>query len=257
VITVGAVDLAGTPGVGNDQGAPFSAYGYTYDGFHKPDLGAPGRYMVGPIPPTSTLALQKPLNVTSPGYIQLSGTSFAAPVVSGAVAHILALHPTYSPDQVKGALMVTARPTAGAGWSLGVGEVNAVQAATYFNPPNPNAALNPFVGLDPTSGSPTFDTASWNSTAQSNASWNSASWNSASWNSASWNSASWNSASWNSASWNSASWNSASWNSESEADSAREMAAAGDAIAGGYPMTPEDAAALGSIPFFAPLTPLP
>jgi serine protease AprX len=257
VITVGAADLAGTVDPSDDFAAPWSVYGYTYDGFRKPELGAPGRYVIGPVPPTATLTSERPGNVVAPGYMQLSGTSFAAPVVSGAVAHILALHPTYSPDQVKGALMVTARPTAGAGWSLGVGEVNAVQAATYFNPPNPNAALNPFVGLDPSSGSPTFDTASWNSTAQSNASWNSASWNSASWNSASWNSASWNSASWNSASWNSASWNSASWNSESEADSAREMAAAGDAIAGGYPMTPEDAAALGSIPFFAPLTPLP
>jgi serine protease AprX len=258
VITVGAADLAGTVNPSDDFAAPWSVYGYTYDGFRKPELGAPGRYMIGSVPMSATLTSERPGNVVAPGYMQLSGTSFAAPVVSGAVAHMLALHPGYTPDQVKGALMVTARPTSGDAWSLGVGEVDAVQAATYLDPPNPNVALDAFIGPDPNGGSaPTFDTASWNNTAQSDASWNSASWNSASWNSASWNSASWNSASWNSASWNSASWNSASWNSNSEADSAREMAATGDSITGGYPMTPEDAAALGSIPFFAPLTPLP
>jgi hypothetical protein len=35
----------------DDTTAPWSAYGYTYDGFAKPEIGAPGRYMVGPVPP--------------------------------------------------------------------------------------------------------------------------------------------------------------------------------------------------------------
>src|SRR5256885_5402860 len=83
VITVGAIDIGGTIGVGNDQAAPWSAYGYTYDGFWKPEIGAPGRYMVGPIQPGSTLTVQKAANVTAPGYIQLSGTSFSAPAVAG------------------------------------------------------------------------------------------------------------------------------------------------------------------------------
>ena len=38
--------------------------------------------------------------------MQLSGTSFSAPVVAGAAAQILAGHPSSTPDQVKGALMV-------------------------------------------------------------------------------------------------------------------------------------------------------
>jgi serine protease AprX len=258
VITVGAADLAGTGDPSDDFAAPWSVFGYTYDGFRKPELGAPGRYMIGPVPTSATLTSERPLNVVAPGYMQLSGTSFAAPVVSGAAAHVLAVHPEYSPDQVKGALMVTARPTGAADWSLGVGEVDAVQAATFLNPPNPNAALNAFVGPDPLGGSSqVFNAASWNSTAAGSASWNSASWNSASWNSASWNSASWNSASWNSASWNSASWNSASWNSGSEAESSLELAATGDAIAGGYGITPDEAAALAQNPIFSPLVPLP
>src|SRR5438270_677585 len=104
VMTVGALDLGGTVGLGNDNAAPFSAYGYTYDGFLKPDIAAPGRFIVGPAPAASTLVAQKPLNVTAPGYIQLSGTSFASPAVAGAAQEILPRHPRWTPARVKGAL---------------------------------------------------------------------------------------------------------------------------------------------------------
>jgi hypothetical protein len=185
----------------------------------KPDMAAPGRYMVGPVPTGSTLVSERPDSVVAPGYMQMSGTSFAAPVVSGAAALLLAHKPGLTPDQVKGALMVTARPLGkSVGLAGGVGEVEVDRALDVDDPPNPNADLNRFVKRIWGSATPVFDALSWHRVAQSNASWNSASWNSASWNSASWNSASWNSASWNSASWNSASWNSASWNSGSRED---------------------------------------
>jgi serine protease AprX len=210
VITVGASDLNGTPWTAADDfAAPWSAYGYTLDGFAKPELGAPGRVLVGPVPSYSTMATEHPERVTSLGYMWMSGTSFSAPVVSGAAALILAAHPGWTPDQVKGALMVSARPTS-AGLALGVGEVNAKAASDVTSPPNPNLALNGFVVSDG-SGGKVFDAASWASTATADASWNSASWNSASWASASWSSASWANASWASASWASASWSSASW----------------------------------------------
>ena len=84
VMTVGAVDIGGTNEPDDDVAAPWSAYGYTLDGFAKPELAAPGRYMVGPVPEGSTLVVERPDKVVAPGYIQLSGTSFAAPVVAGA-----------------------------------------------------------------------------------------------------------------------------------------------------------------------------
>ena len=147
--------------------------------------------------------------IVAPGYMWMSGTSFAAPVVSGIAADLLALHPLWTPDQVKGALMLTAAKTgAGAGVNaLGVGEVQASAAMNVVAPPNPNSGLNGFIVSD-ANGGLTFDAASWSSAAQANASWNSASWSSASWSSASWSSASWSSASWSSASWSSASWSS-------------------------------------------------
>ena len=73
VITVGAVDIGGTARTNDDDRAPWSAYGRTQDGFWKPEICAPGRIMVGPIPMGSTLAVQKatrsrpPVTSSSPG----------------------------------------------------------------------------------------------------------------------------------------------------------------------------------------------
>jgi serine protease AprX len=215
VISVGASDTNGTGyTAADDTAAPWSAFGYTLDGFAKPDLGAPGRYLTGPVPATSTMPLEHPERVTSPGYMWMSGTSFSAPIVSGAAALILAKNPTWTPDKVKGALMLTARSTAAAPMSLGVGVLNAKAAFDATNPPNPNLGLNAFVGPDGTGGV-TFDSASWANAATASASWNQASWNQASWNQASWANASWNAASWAQASWAQASWSSASWNAAS------------------------------------------
>ena len=207
-ITVGAADINNTAGSGDDFAAPWSAYGYTLDGFRKPELGAPGRYLNGAVPSTSWIALQHPERLVAAGYMWMSGTSFAAPVVSGAAAAILAAHPGWTPDQVKGALMLSARLYSSASsYSLGVGVLDGNAAALAANPPNPNLALDQYLVSDPNGGQ-TFDTASWSSAASSSASWSSASWSSASWSSASWSSASWSSASWSRASWSSASWSS-------------------------------------------------
>jgi serine protease AprX len=218
IITVGANDPEGTIGTRDDSAAPWSAYGYTPDGFAKPEIAAPGRYMVGPTSPGGTLALTRPASIVAPGYIQLSGTSFAAPVVAGSAAVLLALHPDWTPDQVKGALMLSARPTPNAlSLSEGVGEVDLSRAVKLTDPPpNPNLALQRFLTVDPTgSSTPVFDAASWGSAARSDASWGAASWGAASWGTASWGSAAWGAASWGAASWGTASWGTASWGTAS------------------------------------------
>ena len=207
VITVGASDTGKFLSTSDDVAAPWSAYGYTLDGFTKPDLAAPGRYMVGPVPVTSTLYAERPDHVVEPGYMELSGTSFSAPIVSGISALILGRHPEYTADQVKGALMVGAVPLPLASpLSTGVGEVSAGPSIDTLNPPNPNRALNSFVVTNPFTGTPVFDAASWAAKAQADASWADASWSDASWAAASWSAASWADASWSDASWASASW---------------------------------------------------
>jgi serine protease AprX len=219
VITVGATDTNETVSTADDFAAPWSAWGSTNDGFAKPELAAPGRYIFGPVPSGGGAMLaQVPDRLVSPGYMWMSGTSFSAPVVSAAAAYVLANHPTWTPDQVKGALMLTAASPDGytAGGALGVGEVQAEAAATSADgDANPNLGLNQFITVDPNTGLRQFDSDTWVTTATNDPAWNTMSWASMSWASASWGSMSWASMSWASMSWASMSWASMSWASMS------------------------------------------
>jgi subtilisin family serine protease len=217
VITVGASDTNNTETYADDFAAPWSAWGYTQDGFLKPELAAPGRMMSTSVQRGSYLWNQFPTRKTGDGYMWMSGTSFAAPLVSGAAATVLSRHPDWTPDQVKGALMASADAPTGYNslGALGVGILDVDGSLLMDGRANPNAVLNQFVYTDPVSRLKSFNATRWATAAGNDAAWNAASWSSASWTSASWSSASWASASWSSASWASASWASASWASAS------------------------------------------
>jgi serine protease AprX len=219
-LTVGATDLSGTENAADDVTAPWSSYGYTMDGFAKPEVTAPGRSIIGPVPATATLALEHPERVVEPGLMQLSGTSLAAPVVAGAAANLLAVHPDWTPDQVKGALMAsaTALPQAPAR-SSGLGEINAAAAAGLAAPANPNAAIEQFLVADPFGG-PTavIDTVAWASAAAADPTWASTYWGSTYWGSTYWGSTYWGSTYWGSTVagatyWGSTYWGSTYWGS--------------------------------------------
>src|SRR5919201_1653731 len=187
VITVGALDQHMTSDPSDDTVPAWSAYGMTMDGFHKPDLSAPGRYMISSVPATASMPAAVPDRVVEPGYMWMSGTSFSTPVVSAAAAQILARHPRFTADQVKGALMLSANYLPNVdGMAAGVGEIDAAGATTIDNPPNPNVGLYQFVKTDPITGARAFDAASWNAFVATNASWSQASWADASWAEASW-----------------------------------------------------------------------
>jgi subtilisin family serine protease len=176
--------------------------------------------MIGAVPTGANLLTQFPDRVVAPNKMWMSGTSFAAPVVSGIAATLLAKNPSWTPDQVKGALMQTASVPAGynSAGALGIGVVNGNAALSAPGTANPNLGLNQFRYLDSATGRYAFNAADWRAAAAANPSWNSASWASASWANASWSSASWANASWSSASWADASWANASWSSASWAN---------------------------------------
>jgi serine protease AprX len=221
-ITVGAADLNGTYTSADDTIAPWSSYGYTNDGFAKPELSAAGRGLVVPVPPSATLSLERPANIVSTGYMRLSGTSFAAPIVAGAAAQILARHPAWTPDQVKGALMLTARSlplvTNHAG---GVGELNAARAALVTAPPNPNLALDRFLVPDPSGDSlPVFDGAAWKAASTADVSWDAVSYDASAWANVSWDAVSWAQVSYDAVSYEDVSYADVSYEDVSYADGA-------------------------------------
>jgi serine protease AprX len=184
VITVGAVDSAGTLATGDDRVASFSSSGTTQDGFAKPELLAPGRQIPSILASTTTLGQQAPVaNLLAPGYATMSGTSFAAPQVTGAAALVVQQHPEYTPDQIKWLLLQTSRSLSGSGRTLDIpaalGYTGAVDAANQGVPP----ASQPSASSDATL---TSNTSSWNTS-----SWNTSSWNTSSWNTSSWNFSAW------------------------------------------------------------------
>jgi len=202
VITVGASDVNNTLDTSDDTAAPFSAWGYTPDGFAKPDLVAPGRYLVGPVPAGSTLTQERPDNVLGGNTIELSGTSFAAPQVAGAAAMILARHPDWTPDDVKGALVGGARtlPAAAPG-SVGAGELDIAAARRNPNPSNPNAGVDQFVTADRT-----FDTSAWQAAAQASVAWGDVAWSDAAWATVAWGDVAWSDVAWGDVAWGDVAW---------------------------------------------------
>jgi serine protease AprX len=114
VITVGATMTMLTPTRVDDQIASYSSKGPTaIDHICKPDLVAPGNRQVSLRVAGSTLDTTYPQYEIWPTsgtsmYYELSGTSMATPVVSGAVAQMLQQNPSLTPDQVKARLMKTA-----------------------------------------------------------------------------------------------------------------------------------------------------
>ncbi len=125
VITVGAMKTMGTVGRGDDLIATYSSKGPTaIDHIAKPDLVAPGNLIISLYSPSEQLDKLYPDNEvpkalyqstgsddTSPTYYILSGTSMAAPMVSGTAALMLEQNPALTPDQVKAGLMKTASKT--------------------------------------------------------------------------------------------------------------------------------------------------
>ncbi|WP_245674831.1 S8 family serine peptidase [Herbidospora cretacea] len=88
-----------------DAMTTFSSRGPGGD-FLKPDVTAPGLHILAGTTPTPESPVEGP-----PGnlYMAIAGTSMSSPHVAGAAALLFALHPAWTPGQVKTALETTAR----------------------------------------------------------------------------------------------------------------------------------------------------
>ena len=163
-ITVGSLNTWGTVKRSDDTLTTYSSRGPArFDGTVKPDVAAPGNKIVsleasGAYIPSTYSSLHRAGNGTN-SYMQLSGTSMAAPMVSGGVALLLQGTPSMSPAQMKMALQAgaTYMPAAGL-MGAGAGSVNFMnsrRAATSLL----GGLLNGLVGglVSPPSGAMYWD----------------------------------------------------------------------------------------------------
>jgi len=157
VITVGGVDENGSANASGDTIASWSSQGTTQDGLQKPDVYAPGAHIVSVLAPNSNFASGCATCVVGNGqYIQTSGTSMAAPMISGLAADLLQIHPNWTPDQVKGDLTSSAVTE-----NSSFQEPNAVKAALLWNPPVADQGLTPNTLVDAPTGNINYNLSSW------------------------------------------------------------------------------------------------
>lgn len=178
VITVGSADSNGSRSEWDDTESSWSSQGTTQDGFSKPNVLAPGAHIVTTLAPNSAFATLCPSCVIGGAYFQVSGTSLAAPMVAGVAADILAAHPDWTPDMVKGAIVNTALPLQGGGSEIRAPAAFWASGDQLVSDQN----LTPNKLIDPNSQSIDYQAASWSA-----ASWSAATGSlAASWSAASW-----------------------------------------------------------------------
>jgi serine protease AprX len=156
-VSVGAVDDQGTVLRSDDSYTAWSTLGRTQDGFAKPDIAAPGAHIVSTLAKGSAFSQLCPSCVVDDTYMRLGGTSMAAPVVAGIAALVLERHPGWTPAQVKGTLLATARDIPGR-----VDEANAAAAVWTDTPASVSGQnITPNQLVDPTTGAIDYTRSSW------------------------------------------------------------------------------------------------
>ncbi|MFF8954215.1 S8 family serine peptidase [Streptomyces sp. NPDC014894] len=125
----GSADSALTVGAVDDKNklADFSSIGPRVgDGAIKPDVTAPGVDTTAASAKDSLIAGQ--VGEKPAGYLTISGTSMAAPHAAGAAALLKQQHPTWKPEQIKGALTGSAKDGKYSAFQQGSGRIAVDQA---------------------------------------------------------------------------------------------------------------------------------
>lgn len=116
----------------------FSSEGPTRDGRQKPEVSAPGQWL-----------LQKGILAAksgTQGSLRMSGTSMAAPHIAGAVALLLQVAPTLTSDQIRSAIQQACRSTSNGGWDgrYGFGRIDVYELiSAQLQTGSPTATTSP------------------------------------------------------------------------------------------------------------------
>jgi serine protease AprX len=205
------------------------------DGFIKPDIIAPGKDVISVLSNNSPWYDVFTERVVHEDYFRISGTSMAAPMVTGAVALLLQAEPDLTPDQVKYRLLQTGSMIHGSSSDPNTYPYLDIHAAlttltteaanqdiiphqllakmalmAYWSSANGDENIDwENVDWDAVN----WDAVNWNAVNWNAVNWNAVNWNAVNWNAVNWNAVNWNAVNWNSVNWNSVNWNSVNWNS--------------------------------------------
>ena len=129
MLSVTASNDAGTAAVSDDTIASFSDRGPLAFGRFGPDISAPGVSINSTVPQTSQCPYSTVL-CSNTGYKVSSGTSFATPHVTGAVALLREQDKNLTPAEIRSILMSSAASISGHPFDKGAGLINATGALT-------------------------------------------------------------------------------------------------------------------------------
>jgi serine protease AprX len=236
VLTVGAFDDKQNTNPSDDSLAAWSSRGPTAAGLAKPDVVAPGRYVISSRSYGSKIEVENPKALQSPSYIRGSGTSQAAAVTSGVAALLLAARPELTPDQVKAILRSTASPISDRPANdQGAGRIQLGAALTAPAPSATQAPTSSGLGsIERSRGGRNVETdcngdgtlevivgeidvrcEAWDGAKWTGAKWTSDAWTGAKWTGTIWDGAKWTGAKWTDAGWDGAKWTGGTWSGES------------------------------------------
>jgi len=254
VITVGAMDDHGTVDASDDLLPAFTGRGPTLsDSYAKPDLVAPGAHIVSTRAPGSAVDTNFPNSIINNKYRKGSGTSFAAPMVSGGAAVMLQRNPLWTPNRVKYAMTATAKPTTSTDqFAVGTGMLDVYDATFRAPLGTANTGLLQSTGLGLLSASRgtllvTVDEGTtlldgqltqqlqfFDSLEYTGAAWHGAAWHTSQWTGAAWHGAAWHGAAWHGAAWHGAAWHGAAWHEADGSEPSYGTGYLGSAIYGAW-----------------------
>ncbi|MDQ1699149.1 MAG: serine protease AprX [Frankiaceae bacterium] len=230
ILTVGAYDDKQNSDLSDDSVASWSSRGPTAQGVTKPDIVAPGRYIIATRSFGSTIEQENPKALYPPSYIRGSGTSEATAVTSGLVALLLQAHPTWTPDQVKAALKSTANPMSsysannqGNGRVSLVGAMNATPTSAVQSPSSSglgsiegsrgNQHVTAICNGAPTTIQGEIDVRCepWNGSAWTGSAWTGSAWTGSAWTGSAWTGSAWTGSAWTDAHWTGSAWTGSAW----------------------------------------------
>jgi len=187
IITVGAVDGKGQEMASESELAEWSKHGITPQGVLKPEITAPGVDIISLLPRRdSLLAIEHPEAVINGNYFQMSGSSMAAPMVSGTIALMLEANPSLTPNDIKSILLGTDVPYKNISDTSGV--INARRAVEIAKDKRKFAELPRYENTWPLSSYmvDSGTTMDWSKFSWGNAGWEKFSWGNIDWSKFSW-----------------------------------------------------------------------